>query len=366
MRLFIQFLLILALCTHFAQAEPGELTTSELFHKSVEQLREKHEARAVIAGLWVGKKPLARIALGTSMTGVPATTDMSFRIGGVSQTFLGTLVIKLVEQGHFSLEDKISHWLPGLIKSDEVTVGMLLNNTAGYKDYVRDPKVIDLVTKDPFAHFGAQRIVEMAVADGKMNFPPGQTQEYSHTEFTILGQVMEKATGKTMPALYDEYLFKPLQLEKTGYSSTAEMPCPVLHSYSSDREVYEDSTFWDPSWAGESGPLFSTLDDLGKWGPIFGKGELLSEEGFKTLLQRPAAGGKDNLYFAAGFVVANDWFFQNPNINGYTGVMGYLPDKDLTIVVIATRPEKGKVVHPAFAIFQELVKDITPGHPLPF
>ena len=366
MRSLIRLIFLTALCSNFALAEPLQLTTPEQFGERVRHLRTENEARAVIAGVWVGKKPLARIALGTSMTGVPATTDMSFRIGGVSQTFLGTLVMKLVEEGHFSLDDKISRWLPDLLESEKVTVGMLLNNTAGYKDYVRDPKAIDRITADPFAHFSAREIVDMALQDGEMNFSPGKTQEYSHTEFTILGQVMEKATGKSMPTLYEEYLLEPLQLERTGYSTTAQMPEPVLHSYSTDRDVYEESTFWDPSWAGESGPLYSTLDDLGKWGPIFGKGEMLSSKAFQTLLQRPAAGGKDNLYFAAGFVVANDWYFQNPNINGYTGVMGYLPEKDLTLVVFATRPDEGNTVHPAFAIFQQLVKELTPEHPLPF
>ena len=366
MRFLTQWTFLVALSLSFAFAEPSQPTTPERFGESVQRLRTEHEARAVLAGLWVGREPLAKIALGTSMTGVPATTDMSVRIGGISQTFLGTLVMKLVEEGHFSLDDKISRWLPDLLQAENVTVGMLLNNTAGYKDYVRDPQAVERITADPFAHFSAQEIVDTAVAGGDMNFSPGKTQEYSHTEFTILGQVMEKATGKTMPALYQEYLFEPLQLERTGYSVTAEMPEPVLHSYSTDRGVYEDSTFWEPSWAGESGPLYSTLDDLGKWGPVFGRGEMLSQKAFQTLLQRPVSGGKDNLYFAAGFVVANDWYFQNPNINGYTGVMGYLPEKDLTLVVFATRPQEGETVHPAFAIFQQLVRELTPEHPLPF
>jgi hypothetical protein len=38
-------------------------------------------------------------ALGDWMTNVPATTDMRYRIGGIAETFMSTLLLMLVEQG---------------------------------------------------------------------------------------------------------------------------------------------------------------------------------------------------------------------------------------------------------------------------
>jgi hypothetical protein len=38
-------------------------------------------------------------ALGDWMTTVPATTDMHYRIGGIAETFMSTLLLMLVEQG---------------------------------------------------------------------------------------------------------------------------------------------------------------------------------------------------------------------------------------------------------------------------
>ena len=38
-------------------------------------------------------------ALGDWMTTVPATTDMRYRIGGIAETFMSTLLLMLVEQG---------------------------------------------------------------------------------------------------------------------------------------------------------------------------------------------------------------------------------------------------------------------------
>ena len=42
-----------------------------------------------------------------------------------------------------------------------------------------------------------------------MNFPPGSSQQYSHTDNVILGQVIERATGRSIEALYDENILVP-------------------------------------------------------------------------------------------------------------------------------------------------------------
>jgi D-alanyl-D-alanine carboxypeptidase len=345
-----------------AQAAPD----AAAFEAMVKGLRTDYGARAVIAGLWYGDEPGITTAVGQSMTQVPADTRMTVRIGGISQLFLATLLMRLVEQEHLSLDDKVSQYFPDLLAADEVTVRMLAQNTAGYKDYVRDERFIDLVLEDPFRQFSSREIIEYATKDGEMNFAPGTSQQYSHTELVILANVIERATGRTMAELYNEEILKPLGLTGTGYSATPDLPSPVFHVFGSDRGVYEDTTFWNPSWAGESGPLYSNLDDLGRWGPVFGTGQLLKDRSFQEMIRRPDAAAREDIYFAMGFVVSNGWYLQNPSINGYTGVMGYLPDLNLTLVVFASQSADPKVGHPAFEIFKAMVRNLVPGHPINF
>jgi D-alanyl-D-alanine carboxypeptidase len=332
----------------------------------LEEFKEETKVKSIIAGVWKGEQEILTIALGESMTDVPADVNMHLRIGGVTETFMGTLVMMLSDQGKFKLDDKISKWLPSFLAADSVTVEMLIKNAGGYKDYVYNNDFLDLVTKEPFREFTREEIIDYAVRDGQLNFTPGTDQKYSHTEFTILANVLEKATGKTLADLYEENIFKPLGLSNTGYCFTTEIPSPVLHSYSKDRGIYEDATFWNPSWTRESGTIYSNLLDLGKWGPIFGKGKLLSEESLKTLMSSYGGLGKPDLYFASGFVVANGWSAQNPSFNGFSGAFGYQPDGEYTVVVYTTIGEDSKPDIKAFSLFQELVKIITPDKPLNF
>ena len=102
----------------------------------VEAEAQKHGNKAVLFGMWVNDREIVTMALGNSMTTVPATTDMHYRIGGIAETFMSTLLLMLVEQGRINLDDKIARWFPDLLAADQVTVRMLVSNTAGYIDYV--------------------------------------------------------------------------------------------------------------------------------------------------------------------------------------------------------------------------------------
>jgi D-alanyl-D-alanine carboxypeptidase len=161
----------------------------------------KRGTRAVEFGFWRADTKILTMALGPSMTTVPAATNMHYRIGGIALTFMSTLRLMMVEQGKLSLDDKISRWLPDLLKADEVSVRMLVANTAGHIVYVRVQDFVDLQLKEPFRTFTDQELIAYSVRDGKMNFPPGSSQQYSHTDNVLLGQVIQRAAHKSMREL---------------------------------------------------------------------------------------------------------------------------------------------------------------------
>ena len=145
--------------------------------------------------MWVKDKEILTTALGHSMTTVPATTDMHYRIGGIAETFMSTLLLMLVEQGRISPDDKISRWFPNLLAADQVTVRMLIANTAGYVDYVTVDDFLNLQLSEPFRTFTDDELINYSVRNGKMNFAPGTSQQYSHTDNDILGQLFSGPPG---------------------------------------------------------------------------------------------------------------------------------------------------------------------------
>ncbi len=326
--------------------------------------------RAVIYGMWSGQDEIVTEALGDSQPGTPATTAMHYRIGGITETFLVTLLFMLAEQGRIDLDAKISLWFPDLMAADQVTPRMLAANTAGYIDYVLVKDWLDRLLADPFAAFTDDELIAYSVRGGTMKFsPPGSDWAYSHTEYVILGQVIQRATGEPMKALYDRYLLAPLGLAHTQLPVGSAIQQPSLHAYMLDRGSYEDSTEWTPSWAMSYGGLTSTVSDLGRWGRIFGKGLLVSPASHAEITGPGSVSLKSHppsLYFAHGFIFANGWYVQNPDFNGYGGAFAYNPAHDITLVVVSTKNAAPYIDPAAIHILRALVSYVTPGSPLNF
>jgi CubicO group peptidase (beta-lactamase class C family) len=108
--------------TAMAQAGTPPNADPDRLRAIVQAQAQKAGTKAVEFGMWVGDREILTMALGDSMTTVPATTEMHYRIGGIAETFMSTLLLMLVEQGRISLDDKISRWFPKLLAADQVTV----------------------------------------------------------------------------------------------------------------------------------------------------------------------------------------------------------------------------------------------------
>jgi CubicO group peptidase (beta-lactamase class C family) len=147
------------------------------------------------------------------------------------------VLLKLQELGILSLDDKLSEWFPDYPKADQITLRMLMNGTSGYADYV-NMDVLPLYD-DPFRHWYADELVEIGLSQ-PMVCEPGECWSYAHTNFVILGLVMEQATGRRLDELIEEGILIPLAL--SGSEETAIIPEPVLHAFTAERGTYESST----------------------------------------------------------------------------------------------------------------------------
>jgi CubicO group peptidase (beta-lactamase class C family) len=93
---------------------------------------KKNRLKAVIVRVTRNGDEVATVALGESMTRVPATEAMHFRNGAVAISYLGTVLLQLVDEGKVDLNDTIDEWLPELPTSDKITLHMLATSTSAY------------------------------------------------------------------------------------------------------------------------------------------------------------------------------------------------------------------------------------------
>ncbi|MGH6866280.1 MAG: serine hydrolase domain-containing protein [Methyloceanibacter sp.] len=163
----------------------------------VREAMAKHHLKAVLAGFAVDGQPPSVKAWGETMTGVPATPDMHFRNGAVAIAYIGTVLLQLHDKGVLSVGDKLSKWFPDYPKADQIALTMLINGTSGYADYVTDDSFLKQFYADSFRHWRPDELIAIGLKR-PMICDPGKCWSYAHTNFVILGKVLEKSTGRPL------------------------------------------------------------------------------------------------------------------------------------------------------------------------
>ncbi len=316
--------------------------------------------RAVIVKVTSGDKTVVEQAFGSSVDNVAATTAMHFRNGAVAFAYLGTLLGEFVDRHQVKLDDPISRWMPTLPEAGKVTLKMLANQTSGYPDFESDDAWTTAFNLDPFAEQSFDSRLKYAFAR-PVQFPPGTNWSYSHTNFMILGEILAKIGGQPLAVLLKNDVLEPMGLTQTIATDTADLPPPVLHSYSSERRVtlgipsgrpfYEESTYFNSMWGVPPGANESTtIDDLIKTAKAVGTGTLLSASSYDAMtgphllgFGKKAASCVPSCFtqvpaynYGLGVVRAGNWILQDPLLGGYSATEAYLPGRQLAVAVVVT------------------------------
>ena len=160
-------------------------------------MREQHLA-GMILRVDRGNREVVTAALGESMTGVPVTPDMHFRIGSESIPYLATILLQLQEEARLDLNDPLSKYLPdsNVPNADRVTLRMLGHNISGYPDWIQGNEVfVDLLYANPFRLWREQELLDHAFAQ-PLICEPDTCFHYAHTNFLLLGRVVTAVTGE--------------------------------------------------------------------------------------------------------------------------------------------------------------------------
>ncbi|CQD04973.1 lipoprotein LpqK [Mycobacterium lentiflavum] len=341
-------------------ADSADQAKADAVMRVVGNFMTQTHLKAVIVRVTVDGKEVVTRAVGDSMTGVPATTDMHFRNGAVAISYVSTLLLKLVDQKKLSLEDRLSKWLPEFPNSGRVTLGQLAQMTSGYPDYViGNEQFANESYANPFQQWTTQDILAQ-ISGRPLLYEPGTNWNYAHTNYVLLGLALERATGQDMPTLLANEVLGPLGLKHTANSETAEIPWPVLHTFSSERRqslkipagkpFYEESTYWNPSWTITHGAIETTnIDDMEATAVGIGSGKLLSGDSYQRMVSTALRGKthaqpgcptcfdqSEGYTYGLGIIVSGDWLMQNPLFSGCAGVEAYLPARKIAIAVVVT------------------------------
>ncbi len=206
---------------------------------------------------------------------------------------------------------------------------------------------------------------EQTAASAKygLDFAPGTRFKYSNGGYQLLGDVIERVSGKPYAEHMRTALLEPLGLRDTGYEDGRTVFGKLAQGYDVEGGAVVRPFWRDPYVIFSAGGLYSTADDLAAWTRALHGGRVVSAGSLAQMTGRAGAptdyGFRDrsryDLVYAYGLQrapfgmttvpgFADEQIFHTGSWNGFRNVITYVPSADLTVVVVCNRIEQSATV----------------------
>lgn len=244
------------------------------------------------------------------------TTESQFRVASVSKLITSAAIMKLVENGKITMDQKVfgTNGVLGTTYGTQpynqyvtdITISNLLHHTGGGWGQDNDPAFFD-ITQDKSA------IINWTINNLTLTHSPGTNFDYSNFGYMLLSQIIEKVSGKSYSQFVNDEIWS-----KTGATHSA-----IAGSKLSDRlgkeVVYygqgpENAYNMNISRADGAMGWVSTPSDLLRFATAVDSSntrpDILSPSTLKTMVATTAASTGFGFHFGSGWVVeGNEWFW---------------------------------------------------------
>ncbi|MBH1960906.1 MAG: beta-lactamase family protein [Flavobacteriia bacterium] len=261
-----------------------------------------------------------------------------FAIGSVSKQFTAVMILMLEDQGKLNTNDKISKFLPEFQNKqfESITVHQLLNHTSGISD----------------------------LGNG-LHSKPGKEFNYSNKGYRFLGEIIEKASGKSYEENAEELFGKAGML----HSSTANVfnGDHFAGAYLGNPSRFErienmPKRLSNKEISVAAGGVLSTVNDLHRWNTSLYSGKILKPETLKKFLQKSSENhhailGK--VGYGYGIMInerKQPSYFHSGYVKGSPSLNIYYPETKTSVVILSNIADESKGKNGFFVPHKEVKK----------
>jgi CubicO group peptidase (beta-lactamase class C family) len=261
-----------------------------------------------------------------------------FNLASITKMFTGVAVCQLVEAGKLSLDETVGQVLPdypnATVKS-EVTIRHLLSHTSGL---IGARALVEKSKGGPPLTRIADMVQGFSVEP--LSFPPGQQFDYSNAGFTLLGRIIEKASGHSYYDYVLNHVFRPAGMASTGFLELDKEPERLATGYEDSAYGERRSNIFDLSpRGGPAGGAFSTAPDMAKFAEALTKGKLVSRKMLNLMwtgvTEEPSRASEYGLAAQIIDVYGNRMIWHGGGWKGVTDEFDVFPELGYSVVVLS-------------------------------
>ena len=240
-----------------------------------------------------------------------------FAIASISKQFTAVLILLQEDLGKLNTDDKVLKYLPDFQTNQlkNISIKQLLNHTSGISDF----------------------------GDGLVS-KTGQAFNYSNKGFRLLGEIVEKVSGKS----YDENLKELFQKVgmKNSFTANSYQGKNLASAFVGNSKNFTEVENMPKRLAAESisvpaGGILSTVNDLHRWNTALYEGRILKPESLKKLVEKSADRdhpilGKMEYGFGLMMNVGKPLaYFHTGYVKGAPSLLIYYPESQTSVVILS-------------------------------
>jgi len=251
---------------------------------------------------------------------VSITDSTKFLIASLSKPITAILILRLKDQGKINLYDEIGKYfnVTNNVVS-KVTIHQLLTHTSGIEELISENHELE----------------EADLTNAKFNFEPGSAFRYCNTEYVILKEIAERASGKSFKELIEQEICGPAQMKSTGVASDLDLVNNLAIGYGTTDQITPVEIGYSLKIVDGAGSIYSSVSDLFKLDRALYSNELLSKETIE-LMEKQHVKEK----FGYGWYLRErggtwDVMYHEGDLPGFTSFFSRRTEKNETVILLS-------------------------------
>ncbi len=274
---FLYSLLLLVACSLAAQSLPSAAIRD--IDALIERTRGAKQLPGVSVAIAVNGNLIFKKAYGFAdlENSLPATPDSLFRTASVAKPMTAVGALELVEEHKLDLDVPIQKYCPAFPhKPWTITSRELLDHQSGIRAY-QNQEMFSTV------HYVNVTDGLSAFKDDPLVFEPGTKFLYSTYGYSVLGCVIEGASGEKFPEYMAQHVFAPAGMTHIFVDDVYNIVPHRVSGYDKLEGKVINAPLMDSSYKIPGGGFLATAEDLAKFGSAVMQGKLLRPDTLRLM-----------------------------------------------------------------------------------
>ncbi|MGC4376932.1 serine hydrolase domain-containing protein [Fictibacillus sp. Mic-4] len=252
-------------------------------------------------------------------TGSMNNPETVYYIGSITKSFVSTAFMQLQEEGKVNINDRLSEYFPSFPYADDIKLYHLLTHTSGLP-----------YRSETSRRMSKEALLKKIEMDARfLLFPPGTEWNYSDSNYTLLGLIIEKVSGETLHQYIKDHIFQKAGMHHSGFGEDfRKEKHPSTGYFNTTFGFYKPAIPHFSQLLG-CGDIYMTAYDLYKFDNALRTGKLVSKNSYQQI------NAPFKAYYGFGWYVNRDKYYSHGVMPGFEGMNGYSRDGRIYVVLLS-------------------------------